>query len=126
MLLAIVLAGNCLSGWCQSNNPSSTGGAPEDTVKVPISYIKVANAKMLQGKLYKDIIVQQDSIISLHKYKYQVLNSETELLQKKLDNTNQLNANLKSSLERNKKKTKWIAGGAVVSIVGFVVLLISK
>lgn len=119
----IVLAGSYLRGWCQSDSiPSLTGTA----VKVPIDYIRIANTKILQGKLYKEIIVQQDSVIQLHKLRYQELNKETMIVQEKLYNSYQINRDLNNSLERSKKRNKWIAGGAIVSAVGFIVLLIAK
>ena len=63
----------------------------DTTVLVPINMIKVANTKIIKAKLYKDIIDEQDSIINLHKIKYNALHKEVETLQYNLDNSNKVN-----------------------------------
>lgn len=69
----IVLASTCSTSWCQSNFPDSiplTGEEIQtDSVLVPISALRVANAKMIELKYEKDInthlrgILQTDSIL---------------------------------------------------------------
>lgn len=81
-----VLLGSYSRSWCQSeidNVVHSPRGVntTDTTVLVPINMIKIANTKIIKAKLYKDIINEQDSIINLHKIKYNALYKEVETLQ---------------------------------------------
>ncbi|QPD07321.1 MAG: hypothetical protein [CrAssphage cat_SB2894] len=86
----------------------------DTTVLVPINMIKVANTKIIKAKLYKDIINEQDSIINLHKIKYNALYKEVEILQNNLDNSNKVNDNLNKSIERIKRKNRYLVSGGAV------------
>lgn len=91
----IVLLGNYSSSWCQSKidnvvHPPRGVNITDTTVLVPINMIKIANTKIIKAKLYKDIINEQDSIINLHKIKYNALYKEVETLQNNLDNSNKV------------------------------------
>lgn len=127
----IVLLGSYSRSWCQSeiNNVVHLprGVNTTDTVvSVPISMIKVANAKIIKSKLYKDIIEEQDSIISLQKLKYNTINNEIKILQYNLDNTNKVNDNLNKSIERIKRNNRYLVGGGAVCAIAFVVCLLVK
>ncbi len=98
----------------------------DTVVSVPISMIKVANAKIIKSKLYKDIIEEQDSIISLQKLKYNTINNEIKILQYNLDNTNKVNDNLNKSIERIKRNNRYLVGGGAVCAIAFVVCLLVK
>lgn len=126
-----VLLGSYSRSWCQSeiNNVVHLprGVNTTDTVvSVPISMIKVANAKIIKSKLYKDIIEEQDSIISLQKLKYNTINNEIKILQYNLDNTNKVNDNLNKSIERIKRNNRYLVGGGAVCAIAFVVCLLVK
>ena len=126
-----VLLGSYSRSWCQSeiNNVvhHPRGVNTTDTVvSVPISMIKVANAKIIKSKLYKDIIEEQDSIISLQKLKYNTINNEIKILQCNLDNTNKVNDNLNKSIERIKRNNRYLVGGGAVCAIAFVVCLLVK
>ena len=70
---------NCSIGWCQKNNHISSTGVlvnltdtiknNEDSILVPISALKVANAKMTELKYQRELnnnlynIIHNDSII---------------------------------------------------------------
>ena len=126
-----VLLGSYSRSWCQSeiNNVVHLprGVNTTDTVvSVPISMIKVANSKIIKSKLYKDIIEEQDSIISLQKLKYNTINNEIKILQYNLDNTNKVNDNLNKSIERIKRNNRYLVGGGAVCAIAFVVCLLVK
>lgn len=127
----IVLLGSYSRSWCQSeiNNvvhPPRGVNTTDTVVSVPISMIKVANAKIIKSKLYKDIIKEQDSIISLQKLKYNTINNEIKILQCNLDNTNKVNDNLNKSIERIKRNNRYLVGGGAVCAIAFVVCLLVK
>ena len=127
----IVLLGSYSRSWCQNeiNNvvhPPRGVNTTDTVVSVPISMIKVANAKIIKSKLYKDIIEEQDSIISLQKLKYNTINNEIKILQYNLDNTNKVNDNLNKSIERIKRNNRYLVGGGAVCAIAFVVCLLVK
>lgn len=127
----IVLLGSYSRSWCQSeiNNvvhPPRGVNTTDTVVSVPISMIKVANAKIIKSKLYKDIIEEQDSIISLQKLKYNTINNEIKILQCNLYNTNKVNDNLNKSIERIKRNNRYLVGGSAVCAIAFVVCLLVK
>ena len=131
LVLVIVLLGSYSRSWCQSeiNNvvhPPRGVNTTDTVVSVPISMIKVANAKIIKSKLYKDIIEEQDSIISLQKFKYNTINNEIKILQYNLDNTNKVNDNLNKSIERIKRNNRYLVGGGAVCAIAFVVCLLVK
>lgn len=127
----IVLLGSYSRSWCQSEidnvvHPPRGVNTTDTVVSVPISMIKVANAKIIKSKLYKDIIEEQDSIISLQKLKYNTINNEIKILQYNLDNSNKVNDNLNKSIERIKRKNRYLVSGGAVCAIAFVVCLLVK
>lgn len=127
----IVLLGSYSRSWCQSEidnivHPPRGVNTTDTVVSVPISMIKIANAKIIKSKLYKDIIEEQDSIISLQKLKYNTINNEIKILQYNLDNTNKVNDNLNKSIERIKRNNRYLVGGGAVCAIAFVVCLLVK
>lgn len=126
-----VLLGSYSRSWCQSEidnavHPPRGVNTTDTVVSVPISMIKVANAKIIKSKLYKDIIEEQDSIISLQKLKYNTINNEIKILQYNLDNSNKVNDNLNKSIERIKRKNRYLVSGGAVCAIAFVVCLLVK
>lgn len=90
-----VLLGSYSRSWCQSEIDNVVHlprgvNTTDTTILVPINMIKIANTKIIKAKLYKDIINEQDSIINLHKIKYNTLYKEVETLQNNLDNSNKV------------------------------------
>lgn len=114
---------SCLKSWCQSNSPT---GGQTDSITIPISYIRLANQKLIENKYNKQIIVQQDSLIALHKDKYHALQVETSILQTKLYDSYQTNKNLENSLQRSNNKCKFLGGIAATGIIAFVVCALVK
>ena len=127
----IVLLGSYSRSWCQSEIDNvvylSRGVNTTDTIiLVHINMIKIANTKIIKAKLYKDIINEQDSIINLHKIKYNALHKEVETLQYNLNNSNKTNDNLNKSIERIKRNNRYLVGGGAVCASAFVVCLLVK
>ena len=107
-----VLLGSYSRSWCQSEidnvvHPPREVNTTDTTVLVPINMIKIANTKIIKAKLYKDIINEQDSIINLH-------------------NSNKVNDNLNKSIERIKRKNRYLVSGGAVCAIAFVVCLLVK
>ena len=107
-----VLLGSYSRSWCQSEidnvvHPSRGVNTTDTTVLVPINMIKIANTKIIKAKLYKDIINEQDSINNL-------------------DNSNKVNDNLNKSIERIKRKNRYLVSGGAVCAIAFVVCLLVK
>jgi predicted RNase H-like nuclease (RuvC/YqgF family) len=107
-------------------HPSRGVNTTDTTVLVPINMIKVANTKIIKAKLYKDIINEQDSIINLHKIKYNALHKEVETLQYNLNNSNKTNDNLNKSIERIKRNNRYLVSGGAVCAIAFIVCLLVK
>lgn len=65
----IVLLLSCSISWCQNDSLSLTGDVEQDSILVPISAIRIANAKMIELKYEKEInrnlreCIQTDSIL---------------------------------------------------------------
>lgn len=126
-----VLLGSYSRSWCQSEidniaHPPRGVNTTDTTVLVPINMIKVANTKIIKAKLYKDIINEQDSIINLHKIKYNALHKEVETLQYNLNNSNKTNDNLNKSIERIKRNNRYLVSGGAVCAIAFIVCLLVK
>lgn len=114
---------NCLNSWCQNN--SLTGGQ-KDSVLISIADIRIANQKLIENKYNKQIIAQQDSLIMLHRNKYNALIIESSSLQDKLYNSYKVNKDLENSLKSANNKCKFLGGIATTSIIAFVVCIICK
>lgn len=120
----ILLLLNCLSGWCQ-NSSSPTGGL-NDSVLIDINYIRLANEKLIECISCKKIVNIQDSIINLQQQKYAVLEAEASVLQTKLYDTNESVVKLNESVDKQKRKVRFLGGTALASTLAFLVCLILK
>lgn len=95
-------------------------------VSVSISDIRSANVKMLERKMYKEIVEQQDTIIAF-KDSY-ILEQERIIkdFQDRIIKCNQVNDDISKCLERQKKVTYVVGGVAGAALLTTVVLLIAK
>lgn len=130
MLLTVMLLNSFMSllAATDDNSPSTGEDLKTDTVKVtiPINLIKKANAKMIERNYLFDINNQKDSIIIMKdKYIREQYNIITDF-QKRISDTNKLNEDIKSNLEKQKRKTKYIGYGAGSIIIGIIIGLICK
>lgn len=108
---------------------SSTGEkitTDTSVVKIPIHLIKRANAKMIERLYLIDLNNYKDSIINLKdKYIFEQQNIIINFKQRIVDYDN-INNNIKKSLDKQRKRTKAIAYTAGGIILGIVVGVIVK
>ena len=107
-----VLLGSYSRSWCQNEidnvvHPPRGVNTTDTTVLVPINMIKIANTKIIKAK-------------------YNALYKEVETLQNNLDNSNKVNDNLNKSIERVKRKNRYLVSGGAVCAIAFVVCLLVK
>ncbi len=95
-------------------------------VTVSISDIRLANIKMLERKMYKEIVEQQDTIISF-KDSY-ILEQERIIkdFQDRITKANDINDKLSKNLERQKTITYVVGGVASVALLTTVILIITR
>ena len=95
-------------------------------VNIPISILKQANERLIERKYLISIYYEQDSIIKLKdnyiSYQQDVI---TDMQHKIIDNA-LINEDLQKSLDKQKKKTKFITYGAASAVVGLLIGLLSK
>lgn len=108
--------------------PSTGEEITTDTsvVKIPIHLIKRANAKMIERLYLIDLNNYKDSIINLKdEYIFEQQNIIIDFKQRIVDYDN-INNNIKKSLDKQRKRTKAIAYTAGGIILGIVVGIIIK
>lgn len=119
-ILMIVVLLSCLKSYAQTI--PSTGEQNKDSIEViiPISYIKLANQKLLERKYLIEINAQKDSIINDYKNYIEVYEEINKEYQAKIDEYNNVNKNLSNSLQKQKKTSLvlgTVAGASVLTIV---------
>ena len=110
--------------WCQSS--SSPTGGQTDSVLISIDYIKLANKKLIEGISCKKIVNIQDSVINLQQQKYAELEAEASVLQTKLYNTNESVVKLNETVDKERRKVRFLGGTALASTLAFLVCIILK
>ena len=88
--------------------------------------IKVGNSKIIKGKVYKDIINEEESIINVDKIKYNGVDKEVESLEYNVNNSNKRNDNLNKCIEGIKGNNRYLVRGGGVWGMGFIVCLVVK
>ena len=106
----------------------STGEQNKDSIEViiPISYIRLANQKLLERKHLIEINAQKDSIINDYKNYIEVYEEINKEYQAKIDEYNNVNKNLSNSLQRQKKTSLVLGTVAGASILTIVLLSIAN
>lgn len=121
MILLVLFCSNG-SLWGSELHTSSTGKETQnDTTKVyiPIYWIKQANIKLTERLYLKDLIVKQDSVISLKDKYIKEQKSIIADFQIKVNEVNKINLNLnKDNVKLTKRKNTW----KQVAIIGGVIL----
>lgn len=117
---------SCLKSYAQTI--PSTGEQNKDSIEViiPISYIKLANQKLLERKYLIEINTQKDSIINDYKKYIEVYEEINKEYQTKIDEYNNVNKNLLNSLQRQKKTSLVLGTVAGASILTIVLLSIAN
>ena len=108
-----MLLGNSKS-YAQVNDGTSLQGRKQEqdssVVTVPISYIKLANTKMIERLYLKEICNQQDTIIELKdkyiKEQQAIINS----FQERIIASEELNQRLYKSIDKQRKKKRILLG----------------
>ena len=105
----------------------TTRTAKADTmVSVSISYIKLANAKLIERLHLYDIINEQDSI---RKELDAYIKKQQDIIvsfQSKVNVANEINKQLQKDLVRQRKRTKLFGTIAGISVTGIIVGLIIR
>jgi hypothetical protein len=129
--MIVLLLSNLNSLQANNNNTScsSTGcytRADTAVAIIPVYLIKQANAKMIERRYLIDINKHKDSIIIMKdKYIKEQQNIIVDF-QNKISISNNLNYNIKKTLDKQKRKNKIIGYSTGGIIIGLIVSLIIK
>lgn len=121
IICLIVLVLSCLKNYAQVI--TSTGEliqSDSTLVTIPISYIKLANKKLIERQLLIETNLYKDSIILDYKKYINEQSKITKDFQKRIDESNRINQDLSKRLNRQQKTSLVlgsIAGASVVIIV---------
>lgn len=130
-MIMILLSLISFSSWCQriNNDFPLRGINHSDTTeyaKVPVSYIKKANVKLLERKYLLKINNEKDSVIQ---YYTSYVNNQniiiTELNKNYIDVQN-LNKTIQKDLDKQKNKTKVLTYTTVGAITVIVLTILLK
>lgn len=117
-----------LKSYAQWNDSTSLRGREQEqidsNVVISISYIKQANAKMIERLYLKEICNQQDTIIKLKdkyiKEQQAIINS----FQERVTTSEELNQRLYKSIDRQRKKKRIFLGttigASLVALLSFI------
>lgn len=127
MLLLTVLLLSCLNVWSQTSSPisPSTGKQPDSLVTIPISFIREANAKLIEYNALKDINKEQETIIDLSNQLIKEQKTIISDFQSKVLSLNNANTSLNKQLKKERKVGnvfKSISiGTAIAAVLSFVI-----
>lgn len=124
-MMMIVLLLNASISW--SMNDSFTGGRLQtDTAKVlvPVSIIKKANIKLIQGKHNAQLVKLQETTIAEQRIVINELDSINIELQNSIRKCVNDNTNYQYNLEKYKERSRITSWAAGISGSAFVLLLI--
>ena len=121
IICLIVLVLSCLKNYAQVI-PSTGELIQSDStlVIIPISYIKLANKKLIERQSLKETLIYKDLIIQEYK---SYISEQTKIhkdFQNRIDQSNKINENLSKRLNRQRKTSLVlgsIAGASIVIIV---------
>lgn len=114
MFLTAVLL-SYLKGWSQTNDST--------LVSIPVEYVRLANAKLIEHRYCNILMAQKDSIIGLQDLQYSIADS---LYRVQLQKNYQSVVNLQKQVEKQKKKIKILTSTAAGCAGLFVLMLIVK
>lgn len=95
-------------------------------VEVSIKDIRSANVKMIERKMYKEIVEQQDTIIA---FKDSYIAEQEKIIkdfQNRIIKCNKLNEDISKNLEKQKKITYVVGGVAGAAVLTTIVLIFSR
>lgn len=120
----IVLLLSYSISWCQNDTIFSTGELEQDSVLVPISALRVANAKMIELKYEKDInenlrqVVRNDSTI-INALENNILACIYEKEQQKVDYEKEL-----AIIKKQRNTAIGIGGGSSAVLLTILLLIL--
>lgn len=120
-----VLRGNTtdtlsLRGMADSLSVSDT------LVSVPISDIRSANIKMMERKMYRELVAQKDTVIAFKDSYIAEQESIIKDFQERVVQYDEINSEIAKSLERQKKVTYIVGGVAGAALITTVVFIFAK
>lgn len=86
-------------------------------VSIPISYIKLANKKLIERQLLIKTNIYKDSIILDYKKYIEEQDNINKSFQHRIDEANEINQNLSKRLDRQRKTSLILGGVAGASII---------
>ena len=130
-VMLLTCSKSLLYGQIASSKPltSSTGEVMKsDTSKViiPISFLRDANAKLLERLYLIKVVEQKDSIISLANQYTTEQNNIIKDFQGRVVTLTNTNNKLVTSIDRQKKTTAIFGSVALGAIVGVIVVIFAK
>lgn len=130
-MLLLSCSKNLLQAQVRSSNPinPSTGEVlKSDTSKViiPISYLRDANAKLIERIYLIKINAEKDSIINLNKSYIAEQSNIIKNFQGRVLTITEDNNRLRKTINRQKNNNNFLLGTTVVTAIGFVVALFVK
>ena len=113
----------CLNSWSQTDYPVETDTISDNIVSIPVSYIRLANTKLIEHKYCDYIIATKDSVIALQNLQYEIADS---LYRAQLVTSYQSVATLQRQVEKQNKKVKILTGSTIGCAGLFVLMLLIK
>lgn len=113
----------------QNSNDISTGEelqADTTNIVIPISYIKAANAKLIERLYLKQVIIKKDSIILLKNNYIQEQSIIIKDFQNRINNVNKINLNLQKDIIKKDRRIFTWKCISVAAIVTTGVVLLTK
>jgi len=94
---------SCSNNYAQSNLSTGNWTKTDTTVVVPISYIKLANEKMIERNYYMELCAEQDTLINNQIHYIDCQNNNISLLNKEI--------------KRRKKYNIWLACTTIIFFI---------
>lgn len=106
-----------LKSYAQVNDSTSLRGRTQEQVDsnvvISVSYIKQANAKMIERLYLKEICNQQDTIINLKDKYIKEQQAIIDSFQERVIASEELNQRLYKSIDRQRKKKRILLGTTI-------------
>lgn len=122
----ILLLLSCSTLWSMTTPFKESDGEVDTTVVVPISIIRKANIKLIEGNYYKEISYQKDTIICNLNDMISLYSESNEELHKRLIANEKLNSDLQRNLNRKDKMNNILIGTTTVGLLGTIILFLLK
>lgn len=122
----ILLLLSCSTLWSMTTPFKEIDGEVDTTVVVPISIIRKANIKLIEGNYYREISYQKDTIICNLNDMVSLYSQSNEELHKQIIANEKINKDLQRSLNRKDKLNNILIGTTTVSLLGSIILFLIK